>query len=201
MVTINSINSQNPIQVAVGGTGAATLTGVCIGNGTSAISATNYPQVSGLGIGASPGSTAGLTFDGSNFMNAYVYSGTFSPTIQGATSGGTTTYTTQSGFYTIIGGMCFIYGEVACSAATGTGNLTLGGFPETIKNQTNGYVTGAITILSSNTWPVSSTYCTLQGTYGTATAVIKCCGSVTGQQNMQLANTSWNMTFSLAYNF
>jgi hypothetical protein len=41
MVTNNAWNSQNPAQVAKGGTGAATLTGLLNGNGTSAITGSN----------------------------------------------------------------------------------------------------------------------------------------------------------------
>lgn len=44
MASNNSAVDAVPIPVTNGGTGAATLTGVCIGNGTSAITATNTPS-------------------------------------------------------------------------------------------------------------------------------------------------------------
>ena len=44
MTTNNSWNSENPAQVARGGTGASTLTGVLTGNGTSAITAATVTQ-------------------------------------------------------------------------------------------------------------------------------------------------------------
>lgn len=53
MVTNNSWNSQDPAQVAKGGTGAATLTGVLTGNGTSAITANAVTQYTVLLGGAS----------------------------------------------------------------------------------------------------------------------------------------------------
>lgn len=59
-MTINSWNSQDPVQVAKGGTGAATLTGVLTGNGTSAVTA-NAVTEHGVLIGGSSnavGSTA-----------------------------------------------------------------------------------------------------------------------------------------------
>lgn len=53
MVTNNSWNSQDPAQVAKGGTGAATLTGVLTGNGTSAVTANTVTQYGVLIGGAS----------------------------------------------------------------------------------------------------------------------------------------------------
>lgn len=44
MTTNNSWNSQDPAQVSKGGTGAATLTGVLTGNGTSAVTANTVTQ-------------------------------------------------------------------------------------------------------------------------------------------------------------
>lgn len=53
MVTNNSWNSQDPAQVSKGGTGAATLTGVLTGNGTSALTANAVTQYNVLLGGAS----------------------------------------------------------------------------------------------------------------------------------------------------
>lgn len=53
MPTNNSWNSQNPAQVVFGGTGAATLTGVLIGNGTSAVTANSITQYNTLVGGTS----------------------------------------------------------------------------------------------------------------------------------------------------
>lgn len=74
MATNNSINSLNPIQVALGGTGAATLTahGVLVGEGTSAVtalSAATTGQVLIGSTGADPafgsiGVNSGLTVHG-----------------------------------------------------------------------------------------------------------------------------------------
>ena len=52
-VTNNSWNSQDPAQVSRGGTGAATLTGVLTGNGTSALTANAVTQHNVLLGGAS----------------------------------------------------------------------------------------------------------------------------------------------------
>jgi hypothetical protein len=53
MPTNNSWNSQDPAQVAKGGTGAATLTGVLTGNGTSPVTANSITQYGVLVGGAS----------------------------------------------------------------------------------------------------------------------------------------------------
>lgn len=70
---------------------------------------------------------AGMT---SQLLNWYE-EGTWSPTIQGLTTTGTTTYSTQSGKYTRIGRQVTCTGVVAWTAATGTGNMVVGGLPFT----------------------------------------------------------------------
>lgn len=47
--------------------------------------------------------------------------GTYTPTYQGGTTGGTTTYTFQNGKWTRQGNQITVIGQVAWSAATGTG--------------------------------------------------------------------------------
>lgn len=51
------------------------------------------------------------------------------PTVYGSTSAGATTYTTQDGNYIRVGNQITVSFEVAWSAATGTGNLIIGGLP------------------------------------------------------------------------
>lgn len=50
---------------------------------------------------------------------------TYTPTLQGGTTGGTTTYTFQSGKYTRQGNQITVSGQVAWSAATGTGEARI----------------------------------------------------------------------------
>lgn len=52
--------------------------------------------------------------------------GTFSPTYFGSTTAGVTTYTLQSGFWTLVGRVAIVLGEVTWTAATGTGNARIG---------------------------------------------------------------------------
>lgn len=69
MATINAINSNIPIEVSKGGTGAATLTGVLIGNGTSAVTASTVTQYGTVIAGSSntvssvaPSATSGVPY-------------------------------------------------------------------------------------------------------------------------------------------
>jgi hypothetical protein len=57
--------------------------------------------------------------------------GTWTPTLEGTTSAGTTTYTDQSGNYTKIGNTVIIGFYISFTAATGTGEMKLGGLPFT----------------------------------------------------------------------
>lgn len=85
---------------------------------------TAYPQLSGLGIGASPGSNAGLTFDGTNFLDAYLAPNTYLPTAYGSSVAGTQTYTTQGGRYMQIGEIMYVTFEVQGTfGATASGSI------------------------------------------------------------------------------
>ncbi len=61
--------------------------------------------------------------------------GTFTPTIVGSVSAGSTTYTNQLGVYYLIGDLVFIYARVEWSSTSGgSGNLHVEGLPFTAKN-------------------------------------------------------------------
>jgi hypothetical protein len=76
----------------------------------------------GIDFSATPGT-------GTSELLSDYEEGTWTPTIQGLTTGGTTTYTTQSGKYTRVGRQITCTGVVEWSAATGTGNMVVGGLP------------------------------------------------------------------------
>lgn len=61
--------------------------------------------------------------------------GTYVPTYLGATTPGTTTYTTQDGFYVRLGALVFFHGRVIWTAATGTGSAIVS-LPFTAQNTT-----------------------------------------------------------------
>lgn len=119
---------------------ASVATGqVLVSKGTSTLpSYSAYPQITGLGIGASPGSTAGLTFDGSNFMTSYSDKTSWTPAI--AFGGGTTgiTYSLQQGYYSRIGNIIFVYAVITLSnKGSSTGTFTITGLPFTVSNLSN----------------------------------------------------------------
>ena len=141
----------------------------------------------------------GISFDaGSNTLSNYSV-GTFTPTLVGNTSAGTTTYTSRNGYYTRIGGLVQIQAGIAISAATGTGNLAFGAFPFTIKNQTNGSPPGPIQLTTSNTWPASTTAPVLVGLANTTTAWLYGLGNGVAGTPVQIANTSWSLNYELIY--
>jgi hypothetical protein len=85
-------------------------------------------------------SAGGITFNGdtaqANALNDYE-EGTWTPTLTGGTSAGTTTYNGRSADYTKIGNTVRVGFYISFTAATGTGQLRLGGLPFT-QNADNG---------------------------------------------------------------
>lgn len=75
---------------------------------------------------------------------------TYTPTYFGGTSAGVTTYTAQVGYSMLIGTMAIVWGTVAWSAATGTGNARVG-LPFTVQNVAN-YAAPAILRLNAVTY-------------------------------------------------
>lgn len=128
-----------------------------------------------------------------------VSSGSWTPTITGGSTAGTTTYTTQFGNYTKIDNMVFCNGFVQYSAATGTGAIVLGGLPFTIANTSNYYPQATTHTTGALTFPAGTTYLNIQGVAGTTTANIIACGSGTAGMAVSLTNISNGFNFSLAY--
>lgn len=72
----------------------------------------------------SPGLGAGGLASLANYAE-----GTFTPTVVGSGSAGVGTYSSQEGFYTLIGNRVFFQLRVIWTGTTGTGNLRIGGLP------------------------------------------------------------------------
>lgn len=125
--------------------------------------------------------------------------GTFTPTLDGSTPG-TSTYTTQKGYYTRIGNLVYITGTVAVSAATGTGNATIGGLPFTVKNQASGNPIGSVMIDAGGwAWPASKTQMSIYGVLNSTNCLIGGFGSSTGLANLQMTNATATFYFSMVY--
>jgi hypothetical protein len=78
----------------------------------------------GIDFSATPGTGT------SELLNDYE-EGTWTPVIVGATTAGTGTYTTQVGTYTKIGRVVYVRLQLAWSAHTGVGNMSVLGLPFT----------------------------------------------------------------------
>jgi hypothetical protein len=76
--------------------------------------------------------------------------GTFTPTAEGGTTAGTTTYAFQNGYYTKIGRQVSVVVLVDYSALTGTGDLTIGGLPFVSANLTQNYAIGNVFAVNLN---------------------------------------------------
>lgn len=198
--------------VAGGGTGltsAAAYSLICGGTTTTgsfqtvADVATGSVLVSG-GTAALPAFSAtptvtSISFGGSALGN-YVTGGTWTPTLVGGGSAGTTTYSAQNGYYSRIGNIVMLTGYISITAATGTGNATIGTLPIAIANQSNGFVTGSLELNASGwTWPVGRTMLTLLGSPAGTTLVFGGSGSAVSNANLQMSNAALECFFSITY--
>lgn len=191
LMNLCSVNSSNAN--AVTGLGTLLNAGISFGGSSNVINTTT--------VTARNFDVGGISFDGgTNNMQNYSVS-TWTPTITGASVAGTTTYTSQNGYYTRIGNLIQVQCYVAGSAATGTGNVVLGGLPFTIKNQTNGYAPGCIISQSAAgwVWPVSATALAAYGTFNTTTVSIIGQGSAGIFTNLQMANAAFAFILNMTY--
>ena len=188
--------------------GTITQYAVLVGGASSAIAsvadvATGQVLVSG-GISANPAFSAtptvtSITFGSGTALSVY-QEGTFTPTLVG-TVAGTTTYSSQNGYYTKIGNMVFVQAYIGLTAASGTGTLILGGLPFTIKNQSSGYPMGSIFFDGGASWtfPVGGTSLSVIGNLNTTTANIWVAGTGIAGNYIQMANATLVVSYSLAY--
>lgn len=80
----------------------------------------------------------GIRLQGSTSTLAnYVENTAFTPVLEGSTSAGAGTYTTQSGEYTRVGKLVFFLLRLSWTAHTGTGNMRITGLPFTARNTVN----------------------------------------------------------------
>lgn len=141
----------------------------------------------------------GITFDNTNVLDNFVDKTSWTPTLMGATTPGTSTYTTQTGMYSRIGNMVFASGVIVVTAATGTGTLQIGNFPIISSSAANSQTYGSVSIFSINTWPLGTTQTSVTLSVGSTFAGILCTGNGITPGFLQLANTAWNIQFSIVY--
>lgn len=207
-------NSQNATSLTIGGSGVTQLArfsrfasgsaaAVSIGSSLTMsdceINSSNSNPVTGAGtLNYTPFNFTGIGKGINVTTRVPLNYGTWTPTIDGSTPG-TTTYTVQAGFYTIVGNLVYIEGRISISAATGTGNAIIGGLPFTVKNLTNYLITGHMS-LSSNawTWSGSGTQLKFSPQPNTTTGLISSLGSAVAS-NLQMVNGSAVFVFNSWY--
>ncbi len=179
---------------AIASVGPSAITGaVLVSNGSSANpSFTNNPSLNEITMP----SIAGAGSATNNTVITYE-DGTFVATMYGASTTGTTSYTTQNGYYTRIGELVTIHADIVVTAMTGTGNVTLGGIPFPIANLTNYGPIGDCTC--SLTWPASTTQIVVMGIANTSTAIIAAFYSNHGLSDVQMANVAGTIRYTLTY--
>lgn len=192
-----AVNSTNTNAI----TGAGTLSYSPVSfDGTS--STVNTTTQTPLRIGPRIYTNGGISFDGgTNLLSTYTV-GTFTPTMVGGSTAGTTTYTAQNGYYVRVGAVVTAQATVQGSAATGTGNIVFGFLPFTIKSQTNGRPTGSIyqaNQVAKFPYIAGTTYATLVGAGATTQASIYNSGTAVVGGFQQMDNGSFDMEYSLTY--
>lgn len=177
-------------QAVIGSSGGVLTTLSTANNAVYATDGSGVPSIT-----TAPRVTS-ITFDGTNLLDTYTV-GTWTPTIDGATPG-TTTYVTQTGNYVKIGKLVIARFLVNFSAATGTGDATLGNLPFTTMNSANSNFVGTVD-LSSVTLPVGTTAASLSLNTNATTGVFVAYGSAVAAANIQMENANRTYRGQVAY--
>jgi len=186
------------------------IEGNASGTGTLTIAAPNtntnrtltIPDATGtiVASGTTP-SLNGITFPATQVASADANTlddyeeGTWTPTVRGEGTAGTTTYTLQEGYYTKIGNTVFLYCSVSYSAATGTGPLQIQGVPfNNVDRVTMGAVrTQFLNFPATSTWIVAN----FQNTSGTIN--LNGCGDDVNLTEVTLSDESAAIIFQITY--
>jgi hypothetical protein len=154
-VSLPSITTTGDVNTGIFFSAADTL--VVTTGGTAAVTVdsgqrTKFPTTIGVGDATPSASGSGISFPATqsassdaNTLDDYE-EGTWTPTIFGASTAGTATGLSQTGFYTKIGNLVTVSCIIGCSSTTGTGELRFGGLPFTgadIASYTAPWVTSA----------------------------------------------------------
>lgn len=147
-------------------------------------------------------SAGGIGTSTANELSIYE-EGTWTPTLVGGTTPGTTTYASQNGYYVRVGNMVTCYARIVITGATGTGQARVS-LPFTVKNQTNGTVLGSAGITPTGaTWPwaASTTSLKCEGFVNATYARFISFGSavVSGYVGMDATGTTTVFQYSLTY--
>lgn len=186
----SSLSASSSNTNAVTGGGTLTNGGIALTGSSQKVNTTTQ-TAEALSVGA-------ITFDGGVDVLQNYAIGTFVPTLVGFSVAGTTTYSTQNGYYVRVGATVQLQATVVGSAATGTGNAFFGGFPFALKSTTGASV-GAMYSASAAGWtfPAGTTMIVLEGFPGSTAAFAYGSGTATVGGNLQMANAAFNFSYTL----
>lgn len=125
--------------------------------------------------------------------------GSWTPTFFGSTTVGTTTYAIQNGVYSKVGNIVFITGNIQFTAATGTGNAVIGGFPFPVKSTPVVDYYGSISMGNNWVWPATTTSPIFAAIHGGSTGIILSNLNGLYSQIFQMQNISSQILFSVTY--
>ena len=121
--------------------------------------------------------------------------GTFTPTIVGSTTPGAGTYSAQVGFYTKIGRQVTVYGRVAITNHTGTGNMLIGGLPYALNlDYATGSIVGTNLLVNATSYPII-----FMAGLNSTTIIIEQVAIATGANASVPLDTSCDLLFSITY--
>lgn len=177
-----------------------------IGGGTSAVNAaTSIEFLAAANNTTTTGTeilrvtTSGLSFDaGSNFINDYE-EGTWTPTLDFATTGDlSNAYSTQSGTYIRIGNLIFVSCNliVTPTHTTASGELRIGGLPYSSVARCSlviGYMDADIT------WPTNYTQLAMRTPASQSYAVLRAHKTATNSTNIQASNVASGNSITLEF--
>lgn len=123
---------------------------------------------------------------------------TFTPTVRGSSTAGTTTYISQLGRATKIGRLVTVNFHVSISAMTGTGNLWIEGLPYTGSATTNNIGVGAA-LTDGLDWPNGMTSMTVVNTENATYMRLYGCADNVALQPVQVENGTWGIYGSVSY--
>ena len=169
------------------------------------IDGTNGITTPAMGVGNQSPSNAGIKFPATavassdaNTLDDYE-EGTWTPTIFGEASAGTTTYTLQNGRYNKIGNMVVVWCRVDYTAATGSGAMFIGGLPFTIfSDGGNLRYPGACMVQNLN-WTAGTYLQAFAQNDGGSTVNILGATDDAGWAEQQVVNESAIITITLVY--
>jgi hypothetical protein len=110
-----------------------------------------------------------------SFPTTFFEEGTWTPTLRGASTAGSNTYTTQYGIYQRVGNWVECYGYILTATVSGmTGALQIGGFPFTFNNNASNFVMGQVdvAISTSTVAPAGSSSPFIRGNANGTTATL-----------------------------